>query len=68
MTINWTSRIIGLIGAINTALIAFDIYHLSDEQLQAVIALISVVITIVGVWLPHLAETEGDADDETDIH
>lgn len=68
MTVNWTSRIIGLIGAINTALIAFDIYHLSNEQLNSVNALISVVITIVGVWLPHLVETEGDDNGETDIH
>lgn len=52
--VNWVSKLVGLIGAVNTALIAFGVYHLSDDQLQALITVISAAVTIMGVWLPHL--------------
>lgn len=53
MNRNWTTLIITMVGALNTAAIAFGVYHLSNEQLDAVDKIVSVGAMILGVALSH---------------
>lgn len=62
--IDWVSKIVGLIGALNVALIAFGTYHFSNVELDAINKLFSAFVTVIGVWLPHLKEVDATGDDD----
>lgn len=48
---------LGILAAINTALISFNVYHLSNEQLQAVNEIVSYAIIVWTIWKNHHKET-----------
>ena len=50
---NYVSLIITLIAALNTAAMSFGVYHFTNEQLDAVVKVVSIVGTIVGVFMSH---------------
>lgn len=68
--VDWVSKIVGLIGAVNLALIALGIYHFSSDQMDAINKVVSALISIIGVWLPHLKGEylEEDEDGQDNVH
>lgn len=55
---NWLTKVVGLLGAVNLALIAFGAYHLSDNEFTAVVGVLSAAAALTGVWLPHIKATK----------
>lgn len=53
MKTNWTTLSISLVAAVNTALISFGAYHLTNDQLESIDKLISLAVTIAGVVMSH---------------
>lgn len=50
---NYVSLVITLIAALNTAAMSFGVYHFTDEQLDSVVKIVSIIGTIVGVFMSH---------------
>lgn len=57
VTVKLLTLIPSLLAAINTALIAFNVYHFQDAQIQAIDTVISVVVTVLGIPVNHIVVT-----------
>lgn len=51
--LKWT-LIPTVIAALNTAAIAFNVYHFSNEQLQSINEVVSVIGLMIGVVVNHV--------------
>lgn len=55
--VDWRTLAPALIAQLNTFLMLMGVYHLSDEQANAIVAVLSSIVGLIGIFLTHKRPT-----------
>lgn len=56
-TVDWRTLVPSLVAQLNTVLMIMGVYHLPSDQANAVVAMVSSIIGLIGIILSHKRPT-----------